>query len=83
MERDDVFQEVVGIAREVFDNDTINLTEMSTAADVEEWDSLTHLSFINEIEEKYDVGFTLDEVTGSKNLGELINSLMKHINEKN
>ncbi len=83
MDRDEVFQSIVEIAKDVFGNDSIVLTEQSTAADVEEWDSLTHLSLVNELEEKYDVGFTLDEVTGSKNLGELLNALMKHINEKN
>ncbi len=83
MDRDEVFQSIVEIAKDVFGNDSIVLTEKSTAADVEEWDSLTHLSLVNELEEKYDVGFTLDEVTGSKNLEELLNALMKHINEKN
>ncbi len=83
MDREEVFQSVVEIAKDVFGNESIELTEESTAADVEEWDSLTHLSLINELEEKYGVGFTFDEVTGSKNLGELLNALMKHISEKN
>jgi len=83
MDREKIFQSVVDIAKDVFENDSIQLTEKSTAADVEEWDSLTHLSLVNELEEKYDVEFTLGEVTGSKNLGELLNALMKHIEEKN
>lgn len=83
MDREKVFQSIVEIAKDVFQNNSIELTEKSTAADVEEWDSLTHLSLVNELEEKYDVCFTLDEVTGSKNLGELLNALMKHISEKN
>jgi len=83
MDKEKVFQSIVEIAKDVFGNDSIELTEKSTAADVEEWDSLTHLSLVNGLEEKYDVGFTLDEVTGSRNLGELLNALMKHISEKN
>ncbi len=83
MKREEVFQSIVEIAKDVFGNDSAHLTESSTAADIEGWDSLTHLSLVNELEEKYGVGFTLDEVTGSKNLGELLNALMKHINEKN
>lgn len=83
MDREKIFQSIVEIAKDVFGNDSIQLTERSTSADVEEWDSLTHLSLINELEEKYDVGFTLNEVTGSKNLGDLLDALMKHIEEKN
>jgi len=82
MDREKVFQSMVEIARDVFENDTVELTEKSTAADIEGWDSLTHLSLVNELEEKYGIGFTLDEVAGSKNLGELLNALMKHLSEK-
>lgn len=83
MDRQEVFQSIIDICKDVFDNDALCLTEASTAADVEEWDSLTHLSLVNELEQRYGIGFTLDEVTGSRNLGELLNALMKHISEKN
>ena len=82
MERSEVFEKVTEICREVFEVDDLVITEETTANDVEAWDSLTHLSLINEIEEAYDVAFTLDEVTGSKNVGELITALIKHIEEK-
>ena len=82
MERSEVLEKVTEICREVFEVDDLVITEETTANDVEAWDSLTHLSLINEIEEAYDVAFTLDEVTGSKNVGELITALIKHIEEK-
>lgn len=82
MERNDVFAKVVEIGRDIFEDDGLVLTEESTAAEVEKWDSLTHLTLINELEETYGVAFTLDEVTGSQNLGELVTALMKHIDEK-
>jgi hypothetical protein len=37
---------------------------------------------IDEIEQAYEIGFTLDETTGSKNIGELINVILKHIGDK-
>lgn len=82
MDRQEVFQSIVEIARDIFGNDSIELTEKSTAMDIEEWDSLTHLSLVNELEEKYDIEFTLDEVAESKDIGELLNALLKHISEK-
>ncbi|SDW87298.1 acyl carrier protein [Lachnospiraceae bacterium KHCPX20] len=82
MERNEVFEKMMEICKDVFDDDKLVVTEATTAADVEGWDSLTHLSLVNELEETFEVAFTLDEVTGSKNLGELLNALMKHIAEK-
>lgn len=82
MDRDEVFEKMLDICRDVFDNDSLVLTESTMAADVEGWDSLTHLSLVNELEEAFDVAFTLDEVTGSSNLGELLTALVKHIEEK-
>jgi acyl carrier protein len=82
MERAEVLEKVTEIARDVFENEDVVLTESSTAADVEEWDSLTHLSLISDIEEEFEIDFSLDEISGSRNLGELITALMKHLDEK-
>lgn len=82
MERSEVFEKLTYICRDVFDDESLVITESTTAADVGGWDSLTHLSLVNELEEAYEIAFTLDEVTGSKNIGELMNALIKHIEEK-
>lgn len=82
MNRDEVFEKMLDICRDVFDDDSLVLTESTMAADVEGWDSLTHLSLVSELEETFDIAFTLDEVTGSRNLGELLTALVKHIEEK-
>lgn len=82
MDRRDVFEKVTEIFRDVFDNDDIVVSETTTAADIEEWDSLTHLNLINDIEMAFGIRFMLSEVQGSKNVGELVTALMKHIEEK-
>lgn len=79
MERNEVFEKIIEICKDVFEDETLVLTETTTAADVEGWDSLTHLSLVNEIEVTFDVAFTLDEMTGIKNLGELLDTVMKYI----
>lgn len=82
MERNKVFEKLTEICRDVFDDANLIVTESTTAADVDRWDSLTHLSLINELEETYKVAFTLDEMKESKNIGDLLTALMKHIEEK-
>ena len=82
MERNEILAKINEIAKDVFDNDEVELTEATTAADVEEWDSLSHLSLISDIEDEFGIRFTLAEVSGSKNVGELVDAIIKHMGEK-
>ena len=82
MNRSEVFEKVNEIFREVFEDDSIVVTDETTAADVAGWDSLTHLSLVDEIEMEFNIRFMLAEVQGSKNVGELVTALMKHLEEK-
>ncbi len=82
MERNEILKKITEIARDVFDNDEVELTEQTTAADVEEWDSLSHLSLVSDIEDEFGITFTLAEVSGSKNVGELVDAIIKHMGEK-
>lgn len=59
------------IAREVFDDDDLVLTDTTVAADVPAWDSLAHVNFIYGIEEAFDIQFSEDEFVGFDNVGEL------------
>lgn len=80
MTRKEAFERVVDICRDVFENDDLELNDESNANTVDEWDSLTHLNLINDIEEEFKMKFTLDEFSNSANLGELVDALMKHLN---
>ena len=82
MERNEILKKITEIAHDVFDNDEVQLTEQTTAADVEEWDSLSHLSFVSDVEDEFGITFTLAEVSGSKNVGELVDAIIKHKGEK-
>ncbi|HOO61703.1 MAG TPA: acyl carrier protein [Bacillota bacterium] len=67
------------IACEVFDEDDLVFTMETTAQDVEDWDSLTHLSFVNEIENVYGIKMTMGEIQGAKNVGDFVETILKHI----
>lgn len=62
---------LVPVFREVFDDDSIELTEETTAADIEEWDSVEHFNLISEVERRFRMQFQMREVSGMKNVGEL------------
>jgi acyl carrier protein len=73
---DDRVQEV---ARQVFGDDDLLLTDATAAADVPEWDSLAHVNFIYGLEEAFGVEFSEDELIGFENVGELKGMLRQKI----
>jgi acyl carrier protein len=60
------------VFRTFFKNESILLTEITTAEDIENWDSITHLNLINEIENQLGISFSFEEILKMKNVGELI-----------
>ncbi|MBQ3669654.1 MAG: acyl carrier protein [Clostridia bacterium] len=71
MTRPEIMKKLNRVFRDVFDDDTLKITEKTTAKDVDGWDSLTHITLIGEIEDAFRIKFTMKEVTGMKNVGEM------------
>ena len=82
MDREQMLEQIQELCREVFEDDELEITESTTDADVENWDSLTHLSLINEIETTFRVKFTMGEIQGVNDVGELVDVLAKRVSER-
>ncbi len=76
-----ILKDLTVIFRDVLDDDNIELKEETTAAEIEDWDSLTHIILISEIEKRLKIKFTSSEITGFKNVGELANSVLSKQNK--
>jgi acyl carrier protein len=70
METAEIYQKLDGIFRNVFDDDTIVVRSELTAADVDEWDSLSHIRLILTIEKAFRIKFSASEFGKLKNVGE-------------
>ena len=79
MEREEVMERITEIARDIFDDDELELDDETIAADVDGWDSLTHLSLMNEIENEFEIKFEMKEVQGLNNVGELVDVIMERL----
>ena len=77
MSREEVFARLTDVFRDVFDDDSIVLSDDTTAADVEGWDSVEHFNLISEVESVFKVRFQMREVSGMKNVGELVNIILE------
>lgn len=65
---------------DIFDDDDLEITDATTAEDVEDWDSLTHISLIVAIEKKWSVKFSHGEIDGIQNVGEFLTLLNSKLN---
>ena len=72
MTREEIYNAINKVFRDVFDDDTISVNNTTTADDIEDWDSLEHINLIVAIEKKFGLKFTMNEVTTMKNVGEMV-----------
>lgn len=72
MDRASIFEKLTEVFQDVFDDDSIALTDDTTAADIEDWDSLTHITPLATVEEEFGMKFSMKAVQGMKNVGEMV-----------
>lgn len=65
------------IFQEVFDDDTLRVDRNTTADDIEDWDSLEHITLIAAVETEFRMRFKMNEVSTMKNVGEMADIIMK------
>lgn len=75
MTQDQILAKVEEIFRDILDNEDITLTFETTADDIEEWDSLSHIQLIVAIEKEFKIRFTSKEILSWNNVKELVSSI--------
>ena len=76
MEKAEVVIKLTRIFRKVFSNDSLVLTNNLTANDVENWDSLSHMILISEIENDFSIRFRLKDLNKMRNVGDMIDIII-------
>ncbi|MBR4644068.1 MAG: acyl carrier protein [Bacteroidaceae bacterium] len=81
MEREEIFSKLNEIFEDVLDlEEGANLTDSTTANDIEEWDSLSHIQLIVAIEKAFKIKFTSLEIMKWANVGEMVDSMESKLN---
>ena len=78
MTKQEIFEKLNEVFSDVFDEE-ITVTPETTSADIEEWDSLTHITLISEVEDTFDMKFSMKDVLGMKNVGEMADIILKNM----
>lgn len=81
MNTTEILEQLNCIFRKVLKNDSLVLTEPTTAADVDGWDSLTNMQLITEIEKRFVLRFTFREIVKLKNVGDLCSVILSKLKQ--
>jgi acyl carrier protein len=76
MNREEVYKRLTEVFIDVFDDEDIKLSDVTTSDDIEDWDSLEHVNLIVAIEKEFGMKFTMGEVTGMKDVGAMVDIIV-------
>ena len=75
MTREEIMEKVNEIFRDVFDDETLIITDSTNSDDIEDWDSLEHISLIISMEKEFNMKFDIKEVNKLENVGQMVDMI--------
>lgn len=79
MNREEVYERLTEVFRNMFDDEDIVLNDNTTSDDIEDWDSLEHINLLVSVEQEFNMKFNMNEVTNMKNVGEMVDIILSRI----
>ena len=79
MDARDVFARLDRVFQDVFDDSSIRVNPETTADDIEDWDSLEHITLISAVEREFRMKFKMGEISSMKNVGEMARIVLERM----
>jgi acyl carrier protein len=76
---DEIFERIQEVMADTFDLDDLTVTRETSAADVEEWDSLSHIRLVVALEREFGIKFSNSEIEDLENVGQLVDVIKSKI----
>ena len=77
MEKEEILQQLTLIFEQVLKRSDLKIDYNMSAEDIDEWDSLTNMTIISEIEKKWNVHFKLRDIVRMKNIGDMVDVIIR------
>ena len=68
----EIYERLNEVFQDVFDDDSLTVTPNTTASDIEDWDSLSHITLVAAVEDEFRMKFSMKDVVEMKNVGEMV-----------
>jgi acyl carrier protein len=79
MQKEEIYKRLTTILKDVFDDDTLVATPELTAHDVKDWDSVSHITLIVAVEERFGIKFKTAEIEKMKDVGQMVEQIEKKV----
>jgi acyl carrier protein len=79
MTREEVFNGVQDIFRDIFDEDELVISDSTSSDEIEDWDSLNHINLVSAIEKEFKIKFALGELMTLKDVGAMVDLMVEKL----
>ena len=79
MNQEEIYNRLVAVFRDVFDDESLTISAATCADDIEEWDSLSHVQLVVAVEQEFGVRFTSREILKWRSVGEMVEALAQRL----
>lgn len=80
MEKNEILEKLTAIFRTTFNDSELVLNNEMNAGDVDNWDSLTNMLMISEVESQFGIRFKLKELNQLKSVGDIARIIEEKLN---
>ncbi len=68
----DILKELQPIFQDVFDDESLVITNKTCSADIEDWDSLAQIRLVVAIEKQFDIKLNFSDLQNASNVGDMV-----------
>ena len=77
MTREEAYERLTKVFRDVFDDEDIILCDETTSDDIEDWDSFEHINLVVAVEDEFSFKIPKGKVITMKNVGEMVDIILE------
>lgn len=78
MSREEILNKMQDIFRENFDDESLVITDSTSAEDIEEWDSLEQICLIETTQSYFKIKIPVKDVVALRNVGDLVDGIFSN-----
>ena len=81
MTREEAYGRLDKVFQDVFDDESIHVTDATTSDDIEDWDSFEHINLVVAVEKEFGIKFSMGQTNKLKNVGEMLDIILEKLTQ--